>query len=336
MADLSIVIVTYNSASTIAKCLDAATHCSDDVVVVDNASSDQTASVARGYRGARLIANSVNRGFAGGVNQGVVAARHPVILILNPDAHLLNSPAPLALACLDTGFGAAAGMLTGEQGQPQQGFTIRRLPTPWSLSFEVLGLNRAIQDNPVNRRWRALDIDLHRPQDVEQPAGAFLAFRREAWESIGGFDEGFSPVWFDDVDFSRRLRLAGFKTRYVPEVRARHRGGDSIRSLVPGDRQVQWYVSLLRYAAVSFGGSGQFLVAASVVAASFPRSIRVAINEGSFRPLAVHAKIFGLGLRSMAAAFWGKKVTEAQARRKRNTRNKISAIAETNETHTHA
>ena len=66
-------------------------------------------------------------------------------------------------------MGAAAGKLTGSQGRPQTGFSVRRFPTPLSLSFEVLGLDRIWPANPVNRRYRCLDLNLEAPADVEQP-----------------------------------------------------------------------------------------------------------------------------------------------------------------------
>ena len=85
MPDIGIVIVTYNSQEHIGPCLDAALRSGAEVVVVDNASSDGTAAeVVR--RGARLLANRANRGFAAAVNQGLKRCRTPYVLLLNPDA----------------------------------------------------------------------------------------------------------------------------------------------------------------------------------------------------------------------------------------------------------
>jgi GT2 family glycosyltransferase len=55
---------------------------------------------------------------------------------------------------------------------------------------------------------------------VEQPAGAFLMTRRDVWDQLGGFDQDFHPVWFEDVDFCRRAAEAGYRIQYVPRVRA--------------------------------------------------------------------------------------------------------------------
>src|ERR1035438_10459338 len=90
MSDIGIIIVTYNSAAEIGACLDAALASGAEIVVVDNASADGTiAEVAR--RGVRLIANSENRGLAGGVNQGFGVLNSPYVLLLNPDAVIQTS-----------------------------------------------------------------------------------------------------------------------------------------------------------------------------------------------------------------------------------------------------
>ena len=83
---------------------------------------------------------------------------------------------------------------------------------------------------------------------VDQPAGAFLMFSRIAWESVGGFDERFWPLWFEDVDFCARIKSAGFCTYYDPEGVAKHAGSHSIRALPLENRERYWYGSLLEYA----------------------------------------------------------------------------------------
>ena len=98
MAEIGIVIVTYNSESEIGDCLDAALATGAEIVVVDNASSDRTlAETAR--RGIRAIVNPANRGFAAAINQGFAALTCPYVLMLNPDAVLQSSLAPLCEAC---------------------------------------------------------------------------------------------------------------------------------------------------------------------------------------------------------------------------------------------
>ena len=192
-------------------------------IVVDNASSDSTVDRVRARSGVRLIANDQNRGFAAAVNQGVRdSGDSEFILVLNPDAHLLTAVDRLVESTRRHGL--AAGRLVDETGRTQAGFTVRRFPTPAALVCELFGINRLWPSNPVNRRYRYLDRDLDQPGPAEQPAGAFLMVRRDVWKKLGGFDEQFYPVWFEDVDFCRRAVDAGYQIDYVPSVVARHQG----------------------------------------------------------------------------------------------------------------
>ena len=121
-----VVIVTYNSAGMIERCLQS---CGDlPVVVVDNASKDATCALVRQRTAVTLIANPSNWGFARAVNQAVAMLKTELVLLLNPDVELETRVEELEVACLDEGTGLAAGQLTDEDGQPQRGFTLRRLP----------------------------------------------------------------------------------------------------------------------------------------------------------------------------------------------------------------
>ena len=101
--------------------------------------------------------------------------------------------------------------------------------------------------NPVNRRYRCLDLDPNKPAAVEQPAGACLLVRRSSFEDCGGFDEGFYPLWFEDVDLCRRLRQQGGTILYWPQVRVRHQGGHSQENLSFSEKQIYWYRNMLYY-----------------------------------------------------------------------------------------
>ena len=284
-----VVIVTYNSAEVIERCLDSCAHLL--ALVVDNASQDDTVELVRRRSAVKLIANPTNRGFAGAANQGVAALDTEMVLLLNPDVQLETPVDSLAEACSQNNVGLATGKLLDSQGKAQIGFAVRRLPTPLTLVFEVLGINRLLPWNPSNRSYRYLDLDLTKPAEVEQPAGAFLMFRREVWQRVGGFDTRFDPLWFEDVDFVKRARSAGFKIQYLPGVTARHRGGHSIAGMEWGCREVCWYVSLLRYASKHFRPYAYRGVSAAVVLGSLVRAIISVIRRRSLRPIQVYAKI---------------------------------------------
>jgi N-acetylglucosaminyl-diphospho-decaprenol L-rhamnosyltransferase len=268
-------------------------------VVVDNASADDTCARVKGQPTVALIANAENRGFAGAVNQGVASLDTDLILLLNPDAELTSRIGELEAACSEDGTGLASGKLLNAAGEDQRGFTLRRFPTPMTLIFEVLGINRVLGANPVNRHYRCLDVDLDRAAEVEQPPGAFLMFRREVWQRLGGFDTQFHPLWFEDVDFCKRARDLGLKIRYVPEVTARHQGGHSIAGIEWSCREVYWYVSLLKYASKHFRPYQYRRVTAAVMLGSLFRTAVEITRRRSFRPLRVYGKIGRLAGRSL-------------------------------------
>jgi N-acetylglucosaminyl-diphospho-decaprenol L-rhamnosyltransferase len=289
------IIVTFNSEDVIGPCLDALTKMAPDLktivktIVVDNASSDRTLERVRERAHIDLIANSDNRGFAAAVNQGISACDADFLLLLNPDAYLLTGVDALIEASRQ--YGLAAGRLVDLNCQPQAGFTIRRLPTPAALIFELFGINRFWPSNPVNRRYRYKDRDLNQEGPVEQPAGAFLMTRRDVWTALQGFDESFHPVWFEDVDFCKRALDLKYRIEYVPSVQAAHQGAHSVGRIPEGYRALYWCVSLTRYAAKHFHSAGYRAVCLAVVLSSFPRMVARMIQDRSLQSVATYRKI---------------------------------------------
>ncbi|HTP33106.1 MAG TPA: glycosyltransferase family 2 protein [Candidatus Acidoferrales bacterium] len=298
MPDTGIIVVTYNSAGHIGACLDAALETGAEIVVVDNASSDSTVAEVK-QRPVRLIANQENRGFAAAANQAFVVLNSQYVLLLNPDAILRSTLDPLREACDLPQSAGAGGRLVDANGRPQTGFMVRALPTPAALILEALVLNRVWPENPVNRRYRCLHQDLSIRCEVEQPAGAFLMVRRVVWEELGGLDERYFPLWFEDVDFCRRLQDRGFRLYYVPEAVAIHTGGHSIGQLGVEMRAVYWYRSLLRYSSKHFGRGAFRAVCLSVVTGSVFRSIAVSVWQRSLRPFAAYVKVAWLAGRGL-------------------------------------
>ena len=296
------MIVTRNSEEVIGPCLDALAKMAPQLtpVVVDNASTDDTLRRVRAHEGARVIANRENRGFAAAVNQGVDATDADLILLLNPDVNLLTAVDTLTQA--STKYGLAAGKLVDLNGRAQAGFTIRRFPTAASLVFELFGINRLWRSNPVNRRYRYLDKNLDEAGEVEQPAGAFLMFRRDVWRQLGGWDEAFHPIWFEDVDFCRRAVDVGFRIQYIPDAAASHVGGHSVTQVPASSRAGYWCASLIEYASKHFREPGYRAVCAAVVLSSVPRMVAGMILERSTAPIGTYSKIVRFaGLRLVSA-----------------------------------
>jgi N-acetylglucosaminyl-diphospho-decaprenol L-rhamnosyltransferase len=293
MTSISAVIVSWNSGPDIAACIEGAKLAGiREILVVDNGSSDQTRELAAAIPGIRLLHFPENCGFAGGVNRGVEAASSDYVLILNPDCIVLDGIEAMAQAASG---GAAGGMLLGADGNLQAGFAVRRFPTPATLILEVLGLNRLLPGNPVNQRYRCNGFDSAVSQEVDQPPGAFFMVRKSTFQKLGGMDESFWPVWFEDVDFCLRLRQSGHKIRYCPSAVAKHRGGGSIAKILWSFKELAWYGSLLRYATKHFGWLSRRLVSLAVAAASVPRAITgIFSRHKGVSALRVYADVFCL------------------------------------------
>ncbi len=288
MLRCSAIIVTYNSAEAIGPCLEALAREDCDIVVVDNASQDQTAQRVEefvAWHELRLLVNDRNLGFAAAVNQGAREASGDVLLMLNPDAIAEPGAVKALLQCMEwTGAAAASGALLESDGKPARGFAFRRLPTVATLLCEAMLVNQLWPGNPANRRYRCLDVDYSQQQQVEQPAGACLAITRATWNELNGFDEQFFPVWFEDVDLCKRLLEHGSKIVYCPTAQFRHSGAHSVSKLSFRDKQLFWYTNMLRYARKHFSSAQVQLLRAGIIAGMLLRSA-AAIGGARHAPL---------------------------------------------------
>ena len=248
----AVVLVAWNSAAHLPAAIRSIPP-GVPVIVVDNASSDASAAVAR-TAGALVVEAGRNLGFGPACNRGVAAcgelygAAPDAVLFLNPDAALVEGRAALDVLLhaldADRGLAAAAPRLVGEG---QERFQLRRLPTLGSLAREAFLVNRIWPENPGLLHERYLDRPRDTSFDVEQPAGAALLVRRTDFEAVGGFDPAFGPAWFEDVDLCARLLKSGRRIRYVPGAVATHVGGTAMNALPYRDYLPLYTRNLLLY-----------------------------------------------------------------------------------------
>lgn len=240
---LSVLIVSYGVRERLRRCLDALGS-GVEVVVVDNASPDGTADVVRReYPHVRLIAWPENRGFAKAVNAAARAASGSSFLLLNPDA--VATPAALAQMTTTLARLPDAAAIGFRQVDERGVFQLTVGPPP-SLALEVV--RRFVQrrlDRGDARLAGALDRWLSRPRRVPWVAGSAVLVPRERFERVGGFDEGFF-LYFEDIDFCLRLRVAGGAVYYDPTVTVTHVRGESARS-APGLARRAYRESQLLY-----------------------------------------------------------------------------------------
>ena len=250
---LSVLIVTYNSESTIKACLEsvflAGKPIEMETVVVDNRSSDETVDIldnlAAEYTNLIVKKNRANRGFAVGNNQALELARGEHILILNPDTILSKDVLENLLRELqqDEKIGVVAPQLQFPEGGLQK--TCRRFPTHMDVIYNVFGLSSLFPNSPRFNGWKMGDFDHRTRQEVDQPAGAALLVRGELFRSLNGFDENF-PMFFNDVDLCKRIKGEGYTIWYLPQYAIQHLGGASVKQ-VRMKMTVSSHISFFRY-----------------------------------------------------------------------------------------
>lgn len=238
MTALSIVIVSYNASQDLARCLaslrDAPPATPHDIIVIDNASTDDCAAVARDA-GVRFVGLDRNRGFAAANNVGLHETRGELVLLLNPDTVVPAGALDRLVAILEAHpeAGALGPRLVDGSGRAE-------------LSFgPMIGLLAERRQQRLMRRLRAgepaaVDRVAAMTRQTQWPdwvSGACLLTRRADLNAIGGLDERFF-MYTEDVDLCASLRARGRRILFTPEVEIVHRRGQSVASAPAATRRL--------------------------------------------------------------------------------------------------
>jgi GT2 family glycosyltransferase len=231
---VSVSIVTSNSSRYIARCLDAVllqkgTHL--DVVVVDNASTDETRRTLAKYRSRiRLIKNERNLGFAAAQNQAIRCSRARWVLALNPDVLLQHD---FIGNLLDAAAEAdpKVGTICGKLLSIGPGFT--PLPEP---RIDSAGIYFTPAMRHFDRGWQQADDGRYdRPEYVFGASAAAALYRRDLVDEISIDGQFFDPDFFayrEDADIAWRAQLLGWRCLYTPAAVAHH-----VRTVSPENRK---------------------------------------------------------------------------------------------------
>ncbi len=234
------------------------------LVVVDNGGGRcSREALCTLWPNATVLVNDDNRGFGPAANQAGEVAAGEVLFFLNPDTRVDDEPfsaiarafeanprvvavAP-RLVEMDGSTPPDSPLRLAPPGQEDQAtFQLRRLPTLASDACELLLIDHLAPNNHRRRRFRYGNVDRSTAFSVEQAAAAALAIRKDAFVRCGGFDEGYFPAWYEDVDLCERLGAEG-SILYLPEARVRHRGGESASRLGYERFLPVFYRNALRY-----------------------------------------------------------------------------------------
>ncbi len=235
MIKLSIIIVTWNSEEYIKNCLDAVSSSKTDfeyeIIVIDNNSSDSTSKIVASseYQDKlHFIQNSSNLGFATANNQGIKIAKGEFILLLNPDTRVTENAISELVNCFSTNkeIGIVGGKLLNEDGSFQKG-TARRFPKLFDFWIILSGLARFAEKKSKRfRDYMMLADDFSNEMEVDQIMGANLVFKKSILRKVEVLDEKFL-LWFEEVDFCKRAKDAGYKIVYTPKSVITHIQGPS-------------------------------------------------------------------------------------------------------------
>jgi len=226
MADVDVIVVSYNSADHLRACVTPLTRVDGaSVVIVDSASTDESVSSVADLP-VTVVRLEENRGFAHGCNAGARIGSAAYVLLLNPDATLDADSLErmVAAADADPRIGAVAPRIEEPDGTLD--WSQRRFPRLRSTFAQAFFLHRLFPLAPwTDEVLRDADA-YRRPGSPEWASGACLLVRRTVLERLGGLDDGFF-LYCEDMDLCRRLRDAGFEVRFEPEAIAVHSGGAS-------------------------------------------------------------------------------------------------------------
>ena len=213
--DISIIIVSYNTADLTAACLEsvfASQRVSYEVFVVDNASKDGSAeTIRKKFSSVRLIANETNRGFGAANNQVLSECNGRLVVFLNPDTMVEPESLYTMAAFMDAHpkVGLAGTRVLNPDGTQQD-----------SVSYRYPG-----------HRYGAADLG-SLPGDIACVLGACMIARADLLRELGGFDEDFF-LYGEDQDLCLRIRKRGFEIGLVDDAIIMHHGGQSERNTLP-------------------------------------------------------------------------------------------------------
>jgi N-acetylglucosaminyl-diphospho-decaprenol L-rhamnosyltransferase len=221
------VVVNFDSGPLLASCVrslladDSAGRC--EVVVVDNASADDSSASVSAVPGVRVVAAGANVGYARAANRGIAVSRTPIVAVLNPDTVTAPGSAAAVLArfAAEPDIAAVGPRIDNPDGTPYPG--ARGFPS----LIDAIGHGLLFfwwRDNPFSRRYRQSGADPDVARDVDWVSGSAIWLRRAALDAVGGWDERYF-MYMEDVDLAWRLGRAGWRVVYEPGARIVHVGG---------------------------------------------------------------------------------------------------------------
>jgi GT2 family glycosyltransferase len=247
--DTSVVIVSWNVKDLLRENLQALFRSRGDIVfevfVVDNNSEDGTVEMlGKEFPEVKVIANKDNLGFAKANNMAIERAKGRYILLLNPDMKVLPDTLGNMVSWMDSRpeAGVAGCKLVTENGDivPH----VRRFPTVWDQAAVTVKIPHIFPG--ILNKYISANFDYETEQEVDTIRGSFFMIRKEALEELGGLDERYF-IWFEEVDYCKKAKQAGWKVMYTPTAKCMDYVGKSFVQVPRGKTQKYFRDSMLKY-----------------------------------------------------------------------------------------
>lgn len=238
MKKLSIIIVNYNTKDLLIQCLESVAQATKDldveIIVVDNGSTDNSVEESKRFQ-VKLIENKKNLGYAAGNNVGIKQAQGKYILLLNSDTLVEKETIPKMLKFMEENpkVGVASCRVELPDGSLDPACH-RGFPTPWASLTYFLGLEKLFPKSTIFGQYHLGFLLMDKPHEIDSPSGAFYLVRHEVIEKVGLLDEDYF-MYGEDLDWSYRIRQAGFKIMYYPGVKIIHYKKQSGRAKEDGE-----------------------------------------------------------------------------------------------------
>lgn len=259
---IDVVIVNWNSGDYLQKCIQSifSTDNKDfveKVFIIDNNSEDLSVRQIKLNDRIKIIRNKENNGFAKACNQGFKLSTANYVLLLNPDTQLLNNTLQDCFAFMNNtnSVDILGCQLLNDNGEIAP--SCSKFPTPSGIFRDATGLSK-LAPSIFKPGIIMTDWDHKESKFVDQVMGAFMFMRKSIFEKIGYFDERFF-VYYEEVDFSKRLSKIGGKSFFDAEIKAIH-SGEGTTSSVKAFRLFLNLQSRLQYAKKHFKFGGYLLV----------------------------------------------------------------------------
>jgi GT2 family glycosyltransferase len=231
---LDVVVVNWNSGDYLQKCIQSLFSTNNKnfinkIFIIDNNSEDSSAQKIKPADNIEIIWNKENRGFAKACNQGFKLSNSSYILLLNPDTQLLPSTLQDCILFMDKepAVDILGCQLLNDEGDISR--SCSRFPSPKGIFFDVTGLSK-IAPAIFKPGIIMTDWDHKESRYVDQVMGAFMFIRKTIFDKVGYFDEQFF-VYYEEVDFSKRIAQIGGKSFFNSNIRSIHSGEGTTSSV---------------------------------------------------------------------------------------------------------